>query len=305
MFVLRDTKSHRDPLFPRLNTNANIFLIRNPNAKMFYPHKRSECTVIASAFITTLILSSFIFYAIIDNTTTVIDLQNDNKEVSLNPLAVQLNPIVNKSMLNPHAEPFFPKLGIPIELNLSSTSSDIHPDCLDAQTPDISIDYSEISAEIRNVSVSEYSDTHLESQRNNDPKYILSDLKKKNADRPIIGQLNINSITTKFEPLMSLFKDNIDLLMVSETKLDETFPPGQFKIDGYSTPIRLDRNRHGGGVMIFPRSDLPCHELKSHKLPTDIECTFLELRIRQSKWLIVAGYNPHKKKNSYFLENIS
>ena len=93
--------------------------------------------------------------------------------------------------------------------------------------------------------------------------------------------------------------------MVSETKLDDTFPPGQFKIEGYSTPIRLDRNRHGGGVMIFPRSDLPCHELKSHKLPTDIECTFLELRIRQSKWLIVAGYNPHKKKISYFLENIS
>ena len=71
--------------------------------------------------------------------------------------------------------------------------------------------------------------------------------------------------------------------MVSETKVDDSYPIEQFNIEGYSRPIRLDRNCHGGGFMIFPREDLPCHELKSHELPADIECTFLELRIRQSK----------------------
>ena len=300
-FMNLTLKSHMDPLCPR---NAIILSGLNPNADMFYPNERSECTVMASAFITVLILSSFILYAITYNATTDMNLRKDANKFLLNPLAVQFNPIAKKSILNPHAESFSLKLGNPFERNLSSASSDLHLDCFDAQTPDISMDYSEASSVI-NVSASECSDTHLEGQRNYDPKYTLSDLKHKNADRPIIGQININSIATKFEPLESLFKDNIDLLMVSETKLDDTFPPGQFKIEGYSTPIRLDRNRHGGGVMIFTRSDLPCHELKSHKLPTDIECTFLELRIRQSKWLIVAGYNPHKKKISYFLEKIS
>ena len=30
----------------------------------------------------------------------------------------------------------------------------------------------------------------------------------------------------------------------------------------------------------------------------------LEIRIRQSKWLIAAGYNPHKKNISYFLSHV-
>ena len=57
--------------------------------------------------------------------------------------------------------------------------------------------------------------------------------------------------------------------------------------------------------MFLVRDDLPCHELSSHNLPTDIECTFLEMTIRKSKWLIVGGYNPHKKNISYFLKYVS
>ena len=162
----------------------------------------------------------------------------------------------------------------------------------------------EFFPECVNLDTPTSSDTCSEDQTNSDPKSILADLKEKNADRPVIAQLNINSIAPKFEPLVSLIKDNIDLLMVSETKLDDSYPIEQYKIEGYSKPIRLDRNCYGGGFMIFPREDLPCHELKSHKLPIDVECTFLELRIRQSKWLVVAGYNPHKEKISYFLKNV-
>ena len=75
-------------------------------------------------------------------------------------------------------------------------------------------------------------------------------------------------------------------------------------MNGYSKPIRFTRNCHGGGFMIFSRNDLPCHELKSHELPSDVECTFLEMRIRQYKWLIVVGYNPHKENISYFLNYV-
>ena len=58
----------------------------------------------------------------------------------------------------------------------------------------------------------------------------------------------------------------------------------------------------GGGIMFFVCDDLPCHELSSHKLPINIECTFLEMTIRKTKWLIVVGYNPHKENISYFLK---
>ena len=43
--------------------------------------------------------------------------------------------------------------------------------------------------------------------------------------------------------------------MVSETKLDNSFPVSQFLIDGYSPPFRLDRDNNGGGIMLFVRED--------------------------------------------------
>ena len=45
--------------------------------------------------------------------------------------------------------------------------------------------------------------------------------------------------------------------MISETKLDESFPIGQFLKKGFSTPFRLDRNCHGGGILLYIREDIP------------------------------------------------
>ena len=42
----------------------------------------------------------------------------------------------------------------------------------------------------------------------------------------IVGQLNINSIRNKFDFLAQQVKGNIDILMISETKLNESFPVG-------------------------------------------------------------------------------
>ena len=54
-----------------------------------------------------------------------------------------------------------------------------------------------------------------------------------------------------------MIQDNIDILLVSETKLDDTFPVGQFYIDGYSTPYHFDRTSHGGGILLYIREDIP------------------------------------------------
>ena len=42
----------------------------------------------------------------------------------------------------------------------------------------------------------------------------------------IIGQLNINSLRNKFDLITYQIKGNIDILMITETKLDESFPIG-------------------------------------------------------------------------------
>ena len=92
---------------------------------------------------------------------------------------------------------------------------------------------------------------------------LIKDLRVSNINRIIIGHLNVNSIRNKFENLMTMIQGNIDILFISETKIDDTFPTSQFTIEGYLKPIRLDRNEYGGGIMLFIREDIPCKEIKS------------------------------------------
>ena len=49
--------------------------------------------------------------------------------------------------------------------------------------------------------------------------------------------MNINLIRHKFDSLADIMKDNIDILMISETKVDDTFPEGQFFLEGFGTPL--------------------------------------------------------------------
>ena len=53
-------------------------------------------------------------------------------------------------------------------------------------------------------------------------------LRIRNLNKIVVGHLNINSIRNKFNFLAHQVKGNIDILMISETKLDESFPPSQF-----------------------------------------------------------------------------
>ena len=87
-------------------------------------------------------------------------------------------------------------------------------------------------------------------------------LKIKNSNRLAFANLNINTINNKFEQLKHIIKKSVDVLVVTETKLGSSFPNGQFSIDGFPRPFRRDRNKNGGGVMIFVRDDIPAKEIK-------------------------------------------
>ena len=57
-------------------------------------------------------------------------------------------------------------------------------------------------------------------------------------------------------------KYKIDIFLISETKLDSSFPTGQFVIKSYSTPFRLNRNQNGGDLLLYVSEDIPCKILK-------------------------------------------
>ena len=64
----------------------------------------------------------------------------------------------------------------------------------------------------------------------------IKELRFGNANKVIIGNLNINSIRNKFEQLKETVLKYIDILVVTETKLDEIFLESLFLMDGFSKP---------------------------------------------------------------------
>ena len=93
--------------------------------------------------------------------------------------------------------------------------------------------------------------------------------------------------------LSSMVKDSIDILMVSETKLDSSFPQAQFRMEGYAPPFRYDRNSHGAGILLLIREDIPTKIITITPLK-DFEGIFVELNFRKKKVLLCCFCNPHK-----------
>ena len=89
-------------------------------------------------------------------------------------------------------------------------------------------------------------------------------------------------------------KGKIEILMISETKIDESFPKGYFLLEGFGTPHRLYRDSIGEGIMLYVGTDIPSNRLAFEGKP--IECLFIELNLQNTKILISCSYNPHKSE---------
>ena len=102
-----------------------------------------------------------------------------------------------------------------------------------------------------------------------------------------------------------------DILVITETKLDNTFPVSQFHKDGFSMPYRLDRNRNGDDVIVYVREDMPSKLLSKHCFKDDIEGLFVEINLKKkvnlnkkSKWLLGGIYHPPSQPDQYFFDSL-
>ena len=91
--------------------------------------------------------------------------------------------------------------------------------------------------------------------------------------------------------------------MISDTKLNDTYPVDQFVVEGFSKPFRTDRNKNGGGILLFACEDILTRLISIKKAP--IEIFFNELNLRRKKWIKNCSYNHHKNNISSNLEVIS
>ena len=65
-------------------------------------------------------------------------------------------------------------------------------------------------------------------------------------------------------------------------------------MQGYSTQFRLDRNSHGGGILLYVREDIPAKLINNINFDNYIEAMFIEINLRKKKWLLSVSYNSHK-----------
>ena len=113
----------------------------------------------------------------------------------------------------------------------------------------------------------------------------------------VLAHININSIRNKLAFLTEFINGDVNILLISETKINETFPTAQFFISGFSSPYRLDRTEFGefeGGLLLYVREDIPTKLVSPIGMEkyTDFECIFIEINLNKKKWLIVGTYNP-------------
>ena len=85
----------------------------------------------------------------------------------------------------------------------------------------------------------------------NDAKIGLKVMKENSPNKIIVGHLNINSLRNKFEALQFIINRNLDIILLSETKLDDSFPSAQFMLKNFAIPYKLDRNSNGGGLLLY------------------------------------------------------
>ena len=91
--------------------------------------------------------------------------------------------------------------------------------------------------------------------------------------------------------MADIVKDDIEILIISESKLGYSFLDSQFLIEGFGKPIRLDRNRDGGGITLFILSDVIAKAISTDKNP--FESFYVELNFRKKQWLLNCSYNPN------------
>ena len=72
-----------------------------------------------------------------------------------------------------------------------------------------------------------------------------------NKDCLKMAHINVNSIRHKFSPLANLLTNSyLDILSVQETKLDDSFPNGQFLIPNFKM-YRKDVKSDTGGITTY------------------------------------------------------
>ena len=108
----------------------------------------------------------------------------------------------------------------------------------------------------------------------------------------MIANLNITSLPKHIDELrVFISTSKIHILSINETRLDSTISDNEVYLPGCEL-IRLDRNRNGGGVCCYVRSNLN-YRIRNDLMNDNLEFLTIEISKPRSKPLIISTrYKP-------------
>ena len=68
--------------------------------------------------------------------------------------------------------------------------------------------------------------------------------------------------------------------------------------------FRKDRNKFGGGLILFVKENIPCKVLNTFRFSEECEIISIDFSISNKKWLLLGIYNPPSQNEALFVEQI-
>ena len=183
------------------------------------------------------------------------------------------------------------------EIEFPSIFADENPySILECHEGNLSFDSNETSGNFIFAIGDIFESFHKNVQHKPKPYEHLNQYRLLHPRNIIIGHLNVNSLRSKFVEVKHILECGyIDLLCISETKLDSSDNDMIFNVKGFSF-IRKDKRKNSGGLLIFISHNIVYREIHLNNVVYDrgIENLCIELTFdKDDTWLLCYLYkNP-------------
>ena len=108
----------------------------------------------------------------------------------------------------------------------------------------------------------------------------------------------------KFPSLQQTILSKTDILLLSETKIDDSFINSQFFAEGFKMYSK-DRTKTGGGLLLYGNEKLPGKIISSYKFKENSEIILFEFSVSNKKWLLMDKYRPPSQNDASFISELN
>ena len=171
--------------------------------------------------------------------------------------------------------------------------------CISYCLPQFSDSFLESSSLLPNVP-GVFNDAELISCPDTQEPEILNTLRQYVTEYCVIGSLNINSLSEKFNEVQEWIQA-FDILTIQETKIDRSLSDSQFAIRGYNM-YRRDRKKESGGILVYIRQSVPTYRLRVKS--NEVESILLDIEVGQQHISLLCAYKIPSVNNDVFSDEI-